>query len=54
MKMERSTGFSLIYMDKIHLFGGYTSERKRTKVIEIFDPIKDYWELLDVKLHRGI
>ena len=54
MHTPRSTGFSLIYRSKIYVFGGYTSEKKRSKKIEIYDPIKNYWEVLDVKLHRGI
>lgn len=54
MKIKRSTGFSLIFNKKIYLFGGYTHDKKRTKVIEVFDPFKDYWEVLDVKIHRGI
>jgi N-acetylneuraminic acid mutarotase len=54
MKMERSTGFSLVFTNKIYLFGGYTSEKKRTKKIEVYDPEKNFWEILDVKIHRGI
>lgn len=54
MKMARSTGFSLIFAAKIYVFGGYTNNKKRTKKIEVYDPVKDYWEVLDVKLHRGI
>lgn len=52
--MPRSTGFSLIFNGKIYVFGGYTNEKKRTKKIEVYDPIRNYWEVLDVKLHRGI
>lgn len=54
MKVPRSTGFSLIFLSKIYVFGGYTEERKRSKKIEVYDPFKNYWEVLDVKLHRGI
>jgi len=54
MKLPRSTGFSLIFKAKIYLFGGYTADKKRTKKIEVYDPFKDYWEIFDVKLHRGI
>ena len=54
MKLPRSTGFSLIFRSKIYVFGGYTAEKKRTKKIEVYDPFKDFWEVLDVKLHHGI
>ncbi len=54
MHVPRSTGFSLIFKGKIYLFGGYTSDKKRSKKIEVYDPIKNYWEILDAKLHRGI
>lgn len=33
MKVPRSTGFSLIFKSKIYIFGGYTSDKKRTKKI---------------------
>lgn len=48
MKTERSTGFSLIFKSKIYVFGGYTAEKKRSKSIEVYDPAKNYWELLNV------
>lgn len=50
MKSPRSTGFSLIFKNKIYIFGGYTSEKKRSKVIEVYDPAKNYWENLNVIL----
>lgn len=54
MKNPRSTGFSLIFKSKIYVFGGYSGQKKRTKKIQIYDPIKNYWEDIDIKLHRGI
>jgi N-acetylneuraminic acid mutarotase len=48
MKSPRSTGFSLIFKSKIYVFGGYTGEKKRSKMIEVYDPIKNYWECLNV------
>ena len=54
MKRTRSTGFSLIFKSKIYIFGGYTGDKKRSKSIEVYDPAKNYWECLNVKLHRGI
>lgn len=54
MKIPRSTGFSFIFKSKIYICGGYSGERKRSKKIQIFDPTKNYWETIDVKLHRGI
>lgn len=33
MKIARSTGFSLIFKSKIYVFGGYTGDQKRSKVI---------------------
>jgi hypothetical protein len=50
MKFGRSTGFSLIFKSKIYVFGGYTGEKKRSKVIEVYDPFKNYWECLNVGL----
>lgn len=54
MKTARSTGFSLIFKSKIYVFGGYTAEKKRSKMIEVYDPAKNYWEALNVltKLYR--
>jgi N-acetylneuraminic acid mutarotase len=43
MQSPRSTGFSLIFKSKIYVFGGYTSDKKRSKTIEIYDPFKNYW-----------
>lgn len=54
MKQPRSTGLSLIFKSKIYVFGGYTGDQKRSKTIEVYDPSKNYWESLNVKLHRGI
>ena len=48
MTIPRSTGFSLTYRNKIYVFGGYTAEKKRSKKIEVYDPAKDYWELINV------
>lgn len=48
MKTPRSTGFSLIFKSKIYVFGGYTGDKKRSKVIEVYDPFKNYWESLNV------
>ena len=52
MKQPRSTGFTLIFKNKIYVFGGYTSsvDKKRSKTIEVYDPFKNYWENLNVKL----
>jgi len=50
MKVPRSTGFSLIFKSKIYVFGGYTGEQKRSKLIEVYDPSKNYWEVLNVLL----
>ena len=33
MKTPRSTGFSLIFKNKIYVFGGYTGDKKRSKSI---------------------
>ena len=48
MKHPRSTGFSLIFKNKIYVFGGYTADKKRSKTIEAYDPYKNYWENLNV------
>jgi N-acetylneuraminic acid mutarotase len=48
MQSPRSTGFSFIFKSKIYVFGGYTSDKKRSKTIEIYDPFKNYWEKLNV------
>jgi N-acetylneuraminic acid mutarotase len=52
MKRPRSTGFTLIFKNKIYVFGGYTStaDKKRSKTIEVYDPFKNYWENLNVKI----
>ena len=52
MKCPRSTGFSLIFKSKIYVFGGYTGEKKRSKLIEVYDPFKNYWETLNVFILR--
>lgn len=33
MNVPRSTGFAFIFKSKIYVFGGYTSEKKRSKKI---------------------
>lgn len=48
MHMPRSTGFSLVFKHKVYVFGGYTGDKKRSKVIEVYDPFKNYWEKLNV------
>jgi N-acetylneuraminic acid mutarotase len=50
MKSPRSTGFSLIFKSKIYIFGGYTGDQKRSKSIEVYDPAKNYWESLNVRI----
>lgn len=50
MKTPRSTGFSLIFKSKIYIFGGYTGQKKRSKTIEVYDPIKNFWESLNVSI----
>jgi hypothetical protein len=50
MQAPRSTGFSLIFKNKIYVFGGYTGDKKRSKTIEVFDPFKNYWEILNVQI----
>lgn len=53
MKTPRSTGFSLIFKSKIYVFGGYTGDKKRSKTIEVYDPIKNFWECLNVIRRLG-
>lgn len=48
MRAPRSTGFSLIFKNKIYVFGGYSADKKRSKAIEVYDPAKNYWETLNV------
>ena len=48
MTIPRSTGFSLIFKNRIYVFGGYSGKSKRSKKIECYWPEKDYWETLDV------
>jgi N-acetylneuraminic acid mutarotase len=43
MKTPRSTGFSFIFKNKIYICGGYTGDKKRSKTIEVYDPLKNYW-----------
>jgi N-acetylneuraminic acid mutarotase len=50
MPTPRSTGFSLIFKSKIYVFGGYSNDKKRSKTIDIYDPFKNYWEQLNVRL----
>ena len=54
MNYPRSTGFALIVNDKIYTFGGYTSDTKRSKKIERYNPAFDSWEVLNFQLHRGV
>lgn len=52
MNSGRSTGFSMIVNKKIYIFGGYTSEGKRSKKIEKYNPSFDSWETLNVNKMR--
>lgn len=54
MSAPRSTGFTIIVNKKIYVFGGYTKENKRSKKIERYNPTFDSWDVLNVKLHKGI
>lgn len=54
MSIQRCTGFSLLWRDKIYVFGGYTSEFRRSKKIEVFDPLAKSWSLCPFTLHQGL
>ena len=54
MNYPRSTGFAMIVNNKIYAFGGYTSDSKRSKKIERYNPAFDAWEVLNIQLHKGI
>lgn len=52
MNFKRATFFSILYEQKIYVFGGYTDVRKRSKKIEKLENQK--WVLLNVKLQYGV
>ena len=54
MNYTRSTGFSIVINQKIYVFGGYTSDSKRSKKIERYNPAFDNWEILNIQLHKGV
>lgn len=54
MNIPRSTGFACIYKDEIYVLGGYTGPYQRKRNIEKYHPMYNKWEMLSIKLHRGI
>lgn len=54
MKVQRCTGFSLVWNKKIYVISGYTAEFLRTNTIEIFDPRTFKWDACPFELHQGI
>ncbi|CAD8191375.1 unnamed protein product [Paramecium octaurelia] len=52
MNCRRATFFSILFEQKIYVFGGYTDVRKRSKKIEKYE--NNQWVLLKLKLHYGI
>ena len=52
MNCKRATFFSILYEQKIYVFGGYTDVRKRSKKIERFENQK--WEILNLRLSYGV
>ena len=54
MKKRRCTGYSLVYGGEIYVFGGYTGEKKRDRMIEKYDPIENQWQSMDFQIPQGI
>lgn len=52
MNVKRATFFSIIFRDKIYVFGGYTGVRKRSRKIEVYD--NGVWNILNFKLQYGV
>lgn len=52
MNKKRATFFSIVFKNKIYVFGGYTGVRKRSRKIEVYD--NGIWTKLNFKLHYGV
>ena len=40
--------------NKLLIFGGYCLNKKRSKLIEIYDIVRDTWEFHSMKLMHGV
>ena len=55
MNIKRCTFLSLVWNERIYVFGGYTGEYERSRVIEYLDiGSNKQWKTLNVELNRGI
>lgn len=50
----RVSSFSGVYGGRIIVFGGYVKKFKRSRRFEMYDEALDKWELLNIRLQRGI
>ncbi len=54
MSIARATGFIFLFRSLVYVFGGFTANKCRSKKIECYDPSTKTWQILNIKMHRGI
>ena len=50
MHSNRCEGFAMDFLSKIYVFGGVSNFKEYPQSIEVYNPQKDVWDLLDVPL----
>lgn len=53
LQYPRSAATSLVYGEHIYMFGGYTGNKTRTRVIESYGDGDSSWRKLSFQLHEG-
>lgn len=54
MQKRRCTGNSLVYGGEIYVFGGYTGDKKRDRMVEKYEIETDSWIAMEFEIPQGI